>query len=61
MNTTADGVLLDYSSYEDIHFTLWLTYSCVGGTDDSVIDYPDSSEEDPGKSKSPSYCQFKII
>ena len=52
MNTTAD----EYFSYEDEHFTLFLTYSCVGGTDDSVIDSPDSSE-----GKSASYCQFKII
>ena len=55
MNTTADDPV------DLFFFTFWLTYSCVGGTDDSVIDYPDSSEEDPGESKSPSYCQFKII
>ena len=53
MNTTAD---IEYYSYEDTYFTLYLTYSCVGGTDDSVIDSPDISE-----SKSTSYCQFKII
>ena len=53
MNTTAD---IEYYSYEDTYFTLYLTYSCVGGTDDSVIDYPDSSEEN-GKSK----CLHRIV
>ena len=52
MNTTAD----EYFSYKDEHFTLFLTYSCVGGTDDSLIDSPDSSEED-GKSK----CLHHIV
>ena len=50
MNTTADDPV------DLFFFTFWLTYSCVGGTDDSVIDYPDSSEEN-GKSK----CLHRIV